>query len=237
MNLDTSTWTEVDAAETDLALLPFGSTEQHGPHAPLSTDATIAEIVTEAGAEAYDGDVVIAPTLPYGVSEEHRDFAGTLWLRPDTFRDAVDDVVSSLAHHGFDRVVLVNGHGGNVDALREVSARISRRGEAYVVPFTWFHALVDPPEPMGHAGPLETALLRQHEPDLVREERIEAAREGASQRWGEWVSGTNLAHDSAEFTENGVVGDPAAGDDDLGDELSVEVGEALATLLGAVAEH
>ncbi len=237
MDLFDSTWTDADAAATDLALLPIGSTEQHGPHAPLGTDVLTAEAVAEAGAATYDGEVVVAPAIPVGVAEEHRQFTGTLWVSEDTFRDYVRETVASLAYHGWDRVVLVNGHGGNVGALREVAAAITREDSAYAVPFTWFEAVGDHAGEMGHGGPLETAMLRHVAPDLVREERVEEAREGASEGWGEWVSYANLAVDSAEFTENGVVGDPAAGSAERGEELLELAGEALVSLLEAVASR
>jgi creatinine amidohydrolase len=193
--------------------------------------------VAAAGADRYDGTVAVAPTVPVGVAEEHRGFAGTLWVSPDTFRSYVRDVVGSLAHHGLDRVVVVNGHGGNVPALGEVTATITRHDDAYAVPFTWFEAVGDHGSDMGHGGPLETALLRATHPELVREDRIDEARKGASDGWGDWTSGTNLAHDSAEFTENGVVGDPGAGDAELGEELLDRAADALDRLLTAVADR
>jgi len=233
MDLAAHTWTDVEATDTRLALLPVGSTEQHGPHAPLGTDYLAAAAVAEAAAEAYDDDVVVAPTVPVGVSEEHRAFAGTLWVEEDTFRAYVGDVVESLAHHGFDRVVVVNGHGGNVAALREVCGRLTREEVAYTLPFTWFDA-VSSDLPMGHAGARETTLLRHVAPDLVREERVEDAREHAADRWGEWVAGVNLAYDSDEFSENGVVGDPGAGDAAAGEALLTGAAVALDELLTAM---
>ncbi|WP_436929401.1 creatininase family protein [Halosimplex halobium] len=250
MHLSASTWPEADAVETDLAVLPVGSTEQHGPHAPLGTDALTAEAVAEAGVEAYDGEVVVAPTVPVGVAEEHRHFAGTLWVSEDTFRDYVRETVGSLAHHGWDRVVVVNGHGGNVGPLREVCGRVSRHDDAYAVPFTWFDAVDldrdwtgDPDAPpvdldavrMGHGGPVETALVRAVNPGLVRDDKLDDAAAGAADGWGEWVSGTNLAYDSAEFSENGAVGDPRDGSEPLGEWLRERAAERLATLLDAVA--
>ncbi|WP_135366363.1 creatininase family protein [Halosimplex halophilum] len=252
MHLSASTWPEADAVETDLAVLPVGSTEQHGPHAPLGTDALTAEAVAEAGVEAYDGEVVVAPAVPVGVAEEHRDFAGTLWVSEDTFRDYVRETVDSLAHHGWDRVVVVNGHGGNVGPLREVCGRVSRHDDAYAVPFTWFDAVDldrdwtgDPAAPpvdldaigMGHGGPVETALVRAIDSDLVRDDRLDDAAAGAADGWGEWVSGTNLAYDSAEFSENGTVGDPRDGTGALGEWLRERAAERLATLLDAVARR
>ncbi|GAA0247895.1 creatininase family protein [Haladaptatus pallidirubidus] len=234
MNLSRATWTDADDIETNLALLPVGSTEQHGPHAPLGTDWLNAEAIADATAEAYDGDVVVAPPISVGVSEEHRQFTGTLWVSEETFRRYVRETVASLAEHGWNRVVIVNGHGGNVAALREVTGKITRHDEAYAVPFTWFEAVGDHRTDMGHAGPLETAFLRHTRGELVREDRIELAREGASDGWGEWVSYTNLAYDSAEFTENGVVGDPTEGSEERGGELLELATQSLVKLLSAV---
>lgn len=232
MQLSDVAWTDADNVETDIALLPVGSTEQHGPHAPLGTDALIASGIASAGADRYADDVVVGPTIPIGVAEEHRQFTGSLWVTEETFRRYVRETIESLTHHGFNRVVIVNGHGGNIDALRESCAAISRHDGVYAVPYTWFNAVSGE---MGHGGPLETALVRHLYPDLVREDRIDDARDGAVDRWGEWQSGTNLAYDSAEFTDNGVVGDPSRGDDARGAELLAEAATALVDLLETVA--
>jgi len=252
MRLADATWTDVRDADVDVAFVPVGSTEQHGPHAPLGTDTLDAVAVAEAGAAAYEdeaadrdasegrtGEAAVAPPIPVGVAEEHRAFDGTMWVSPDTFRAYVREAAESLPHHGIDRVVFVNGHGGNVGALAEVARRFSRDSahDGYAVAFTWFEAVGEHAGDMGHAGPLETALLRATNPDLVREDRTEEAREGAAARWGEWVSGVNLAHDSDEFTGNGVVGDPSAGDAARGEELLDLASDALAELAAAVVER
>ena len=240
MQLSEATWPEVRDCETDLAVLPVGSTEQHGPHAPLGTDALTAERVAEAGVEVYHErtgeEVPVAPTIPVGIAAEHRAFDGTLWVSPDTFRSYVRETVASLAHHGFDRVVIVNGHGGNSNALREVTGTISREDTAYAVAFTWFES-VDTENEMGHGGPVETGLLRAIDDDLVRADELDAAAEGASEGWGEWVGGVNLAHDSDEFTDSGVVGDPGEATAELGERLLERSGDALADVLAAVEER
>jgi creatinine amidohydrolase len=236
MHLAEVTWTDVDDADASLALLPVGSTEQHGPHAPLGTDIITAEAVAGAGADRYeaanDEPVLVAPPVPVGVAEEHRRFAGTLWVPEDSFRAYVGDVLRSLGDAA-DRVVVVNGHGGNIAALRECCARVTRDGDAYAVPFTWF----DVAEGMGHGGPVETALVRHVAPDLVHEDRLEAAADGAADGWGEWVAGVNLAYDSDEFTDNGVVGDPRDGDPARGERLLEEAAGALVELLARLRER
>ncbi|WP_336000511.1 creatininase family protein [Halorientalis halophila] len=241
MRLAEATWTDADAADAELAVLPVGSTEQHGPHAPLGTDVLTAEAIAEAGAESYEdetGDpVIVAPPIPVGVAEEHRQFTGTLWVGEDAFRDYVRETVESLQSHGWERVVIVNGHGGNVHALREVCARLTRQTDGFAVSFTWFDA-VDPADvEMGHGGPVETSALRHLHPELVAEDRLDDAAAGAADGWGEWQSGTNLAYDSAEFSENGAVGDPREGDADLGERLVDEAVDALTALLDRVADR
>jgi len=240
MDLDAATWTDVRDAAPTVGVVPVGSTEQHGPHGPLGTDSTTARAVAEAGVAAYerehDEPAALAPTIPVGVAEEHRAFAGTLWVSPDTFRAYVREVVESLASHGVDAVAVVNGHGGNVDALREVCARLSRDGTAAAATVTWFD-VVNAEVPMGHGGGRETALLRHVAPHLVREDRISEAADGASTRWGDWVGGTNVAHDADEFSGNGVVGDPRDGDADLGAAMLDEAADAVADVMAALAER
>jgi len=239
MNLAESTCADAAGVETSLAALPVGSTEQHGPHAPLGTDTLAAEAVTREAVDRLDREVVVAPPIPVGVAEEHRQFAGTLWVEPDTFRSYVRETVASLAHHGHDRVVVVNGHGGNVAPLWEACARLTRDGTALAVPFTWFDAVdtADLGVSMGHAGPVETSLLRYLRSDLVDESQVERAADGASDRWGEWVAGVDIAYDAAEFTDSGVVGDPREGSADIGEQLHDRASERLATLFEALASR
>ena len=236
--MELSRLTTVDAADRDVAvaLLPVGSTEQHGPHAPLGTDTIAAEAVaTRAGEQVPD--VIVGPTLPIGVAAEHRHFTGTLWVSPDTFRAYVRETMESLAAHGWDRVIVVNGHGGNVDALREVCATVRREGTCLGVPFTWFDAVDPADQPMGHGGGLETAAMRYLEPETVREDRTEVAATEGSDRWGDWHGGTNLAVDTIEFSRSGVVGDPRTTDAADGERFITTAVEALVDLIGAVRDR
>ena len=239
MRLADSTWTDVRDADASTAVLPVGSTEQHGPHAPLGVDSMSAEAIAAAGVETYGEShgetVLVGPTVPVGVAAEHRAFDGTLWVSEDAFRAYVRETIESLATHGIDRIVAVNGHGGNVDALRELCARVTRGGDAYAVQYTWFDTVEF--DAFGHGGPAETSLIRHLHPELVREDRTDAAAADGAERWGEWVSGTNLAYDSAEFTDSGVVGDPRDGDASLGAELLDAAGAALAELLDAIEDR
>lgn len=236
MELARQTWTEIEDAPPEVALLPVGSVEQHGPHAPLGTDLFIAAEVATRGAARIDADTAVCPPIPVGVAAEHRSFAGSLWVTPDTFRAYVTETVQSLVSHGVSAIVLVNGHGGNVDALAEVAAAVTREEAARCVTFTWFDSLTDPPHPMGHGGPLETAALLAIDETLVHHDRLESATAGASDRWGTWAGRTNLSVDVEEFTENGVVGDPSVATAELGEALLEEATENLAEVAAALLE-
>src|SRR5688572_27292178 len=133
------TWPEARSALPGrVVLLPVGSVEQHGRHMPLATDHITAEriaLLTEAR-----HDVILAPTLPYGISPHHRQFWGTIWLRSEVFRDSILDIARSLQTHGVERLVVVNGHGGNSATLAEV-AQTLRQEKLGVAVFDWWRGL------------------------------------------------------------------------------------------------
>jgi len=235
MKLSEQSWTDARDSDADVALLPVGSTEQHGPHAPLGVDHLSAAAIAEAGAAAYDGEAVVGPTIPVGVAEEHRAFDGTMWVTEDSFRAYVGDSVRSLADT-FDRVVVVNGHGGNTDALRELCGRVTRDEDGYAVPFTWFDVVASD-VPLGHGGGVETSLMMHLYPELVREERFEEAAEGMGENFGVFVDGTNIAYDFEAFTESGNIGDPNDASAALGEELLDEAAAELANVMAAVVDR
>lgn len=238
MNLGDSAWTDVRDAPPEAVLLPVGSTEQHGPHAPLSTDALVAEAVAEEAAERANGErddaprAAVLPSLPVGVSEEHRAFEGTLYVSPSTFRSYVSETLRSASA---DRAVVVNGHGGNVDALHEVCARLTRDDDApFATYWTWWEAVDLNGFGMGHAGRAETSVLLHLAPELVDEEAA-ASTEGA-ESWGDYAETAPLTYDTDEFTDDGVVGSPKEATAEEGERLYEEAVESLVRLLGTVAD-
>ncbi|MFH1567119.1 MAG: creatininase family protein [Gemmatimonadota bacterium] len=120
------TWWEVrDAARAGrVAVLPVATHEDHGPHLPVDTDVVLCAGICDRAAARVPELAVVAPTVGHGYSPHHMDFHGTLTIGWDTFVRYVKDVCCSLAHHGFERILVVNGHGSNASPL-DLAARLT----------------------------------------------------------------------------------------------------------------
>lgn len=158
-----------------VVLLPIGATEQHGPHLPTGTDALIAGGVCQAAvrqaAQRSDRAMIITPTVPFGASDHHLPFGGTLSLSPETLLAVVLDLARSIATQGGRRLVLVNGHGGNVGVCHAAAAAASARyGLAVGHLDYWRLAQPEQQTPVpGHAGEFETSIVLALRPELVGE--------------------------------------------------------------------
>ena len=176
-----------DLAPSALLVLPVGATEQHGPHLATGTDALIAAAVAEraAAAASRPETILLAPVLPYGASDHHLPFGGTLSLGVATFQLVLQDVLASAASAGVRRVFVLNAHGGNAAACAIAVAEASR-GLGLVAATAMASDLVDPAEiegPLhGHAGSFETSLLLALDPDRVRLELARASPGGGVRR-------------------------------------------------------
>ena len=181
--LQDHTWPEIESELVDEAtlLLPIGSTEQHGPHLPLGTDAMEAISVAEGVAEELD--LLVAPPIWYGDARHHLAYPGTLALRPKTVIAVLEDLYDSAAFHGFDRVVTINGHRrANVPVIDNAmsTAKEAHPEVDYVladlvqVAVTAHKKLMDGhPEDGTHGGEFETSFMLAEYPDLVREAAFE----------------------------------------------------------------
>jgi len=129
MLLERCTWQEVEGylGQSTGIILPVGSTEQHGPNGLIGTDALCAELIARGVGDATGA--LVAPTVNFGMAQHHMAFCGTMSLRPQTLLAVLVDLLGSLAQHGFERCLVVNGHGGNMAtimaAFSELHARAS----------------------------------------------------------------------------------------------------------------
>ncbi len=124
MLLQLSTWQETEAylKQSTGIIIPIGSTEQHGPMGFIGTDAICPQRVAEELSNRTD--IMVAPTLHYGMSQHHLEFPGSVTLRPTTLIAMIKDIIYSLARHGFTHFYFLNGHGGNVDSLKAAFSEI-----------------------------------------------------------------------------------------------------------------
>jgi creatinine amidohydrolase len=188
IRLQLRSWPEVEAylERCKGVIVPLGSTEQHGPTGAIGTDALTAEAVAlEVGRRT---GVLVTPAQAFGMAEHHLGFAGTVSLQPSTLLAVLHDIVLSLARHGFERIFVINGHGGNIATARAAFAQAygtaADRGLA-VAPrlrcrlANWFMAGPVMNEARSlygdkeghHATPSEIALTLALEPSLQSKQR------------------------------------------------------------------
>ena len=201
------TWPQVARYPVDTVLaVPLGSTEQHGPHLPLSTDTDIAVALCNRLAAARQ-DVVVAPALPYGSSGEHAGFAGTLSIGQAALEHLLVELVRS-ATDTFGHVLLVSGHGGNSEPLERAVGTLRGEGRDVL-------AFVPRWDGDAHAGRVETSLQLALSPWLVAYER---AASGNVRPLPELLPALQ-ADGVRAVSPNGVLGDPTGANRDEGAAL------------------
>ncbi|MET9487765.1 mycofactocin biosynthesis peptidyl-dipeptidase MftE [Nocardia sp. NPDC006630] len=201
-------------ATTSVLAIPIGSTEQHGPHLPMSTDTDIAAALCERLRSARD-DVLVAPALPYGSSGEHAGFPGTLSIGQTALELLIVELCRS-AFDTFDRVLLVSAHGGNNEPLTRAVRLL--RSESRDVQLFCPRWAGDP-----HAGHQETSLMLTLKPELVHMDR---AVLGDPRPLPEIMPLLRSGGVRA-VTETGVLGDPTAAGAEAGRRLLETLTAAL----------
>jgi creatinine amidohydrolase len=218
------TWPEIrDAvAQNRVAVLPVGTIEQHGPHLPLVTDVLTASEMSRRAVAQIPGEAVLLPSVFYAFNEHHLDFPGTIAVRGETFINYVTDIGRSLAHHGFRKILLVNGHGSNVPFLDIAARNITNETPAICAMAPWWNLLPKQllkdlresefPGGMAHGCELETSVLLYLRGDLVQMDK--AARDLPVQRseffyWDlQSPSPVFFQEFFSRYSRTGTLGDP-----------------------------
>jgi creatinine amidohydrolase len=220
----------------DIAVVPVGACEQHGPHLPMGTDTLfVAEAARRAAQRATNALVepvaLVFPPVAYGIGG--RWASGEVWLRPSTFIALLADVVSQLDQQAFRHVVLVSGHGSNRGALicaADEARKSGCRAEVFVVsPWSFMEPAIEAvkeTDEIGHACEIETSTSLHLFPGLVRMERVAAHR---GEQADFWAAGSPYAavRDGRAFhllsgqvgAHPGFVGDPTKASADKGARL------------------
>jgi creatinine amidohydrolase/Fe(II)-dependent formamide hydrolase-like protein len=211
-------WPEAERrfGEVDLALLPVGAIEQHGPHLPLDTDAFDADYLARRVAEGCsDPKPLVLPLLPYGVSYHHDDFPGTISVSNEALSRMVYDIGLSCARNGVTKLVIVNGHGGNSATLKYAAQMINRDANIFTCVDTGESSDVDLDRICEtsndvHAGEIETSTSLAIRPDLVDMPRAEPFVPRFSSRYLDFTAKRSVEWfaRTARISPNGVLGDP-----------------------------
>ena len=244
-------WGRLKAAELNeraaagaIAILPVASTEQHGPHLATGVDTILCgEICRRAAHKLVErGEpAVVAPVLWAGLAEHHVEFGGTFTLSLATYHGLLRDLCASILGAGFERIVIVNGHGGNVSALNALSAELTAELESPIAIATYwlladeaFAAILEDQRSVLHACEGETAMMMAARPELVDRGRLAEAfgpmpddRRGTvlNQPLHRWRS-------FKEITPSGVIGDARRATAEKGERLLDAASTRLAEELG-----
>lgn len=237
MLLQNLTWPDVDALSRDMPVIfPVAALEQHGRHMPVFTDSLLMGEIARRAEEHLDGRALFAPLQWLGNSHHHLDFPGTLSAEPRVYLDLLGGLLENFIAHGFKRLLILNGHGGNdvpgKQAVFEVRQRHRDRRDLLLLFATYWHLGADAGKShpdlrqsvMGHACEWETSMVLRLAPELVKSQKSVPAQapgnafEPAARGWT-----------MADRSEHGHVGDPQ--------HATAEKGEALfqAFTTGAVA--
>jgi mycofactocin precursor peptide peptidase len=217
MYLGDARWPEV-SERPGVLLIPLGSCEQHGPHLPLDTDTRIALAVAHGVASTRPG-VRVAPVVAYGASGEHAAFAGTLSIGSDVLAMVIIELVRSA--DWAERILLVNGHGGNVDGLRSAMRTLTGEGRTLDV---WSPTI---PGGDAHAGHAETSLMLAIAPESVR---MDLAEIGATESITVLLPALRSGGVRA-VSPNGVLGDPIDATAQHGRKLLTDLVTSLGTVV------
>lgn len=237
---------ETAAADGSVLIVPVGSLEQHGHHLPVSTDTLLVEAAAHAGATRVRDDVpiLVTPTVWSGRSPHHLPFGGTVSLDTSTLLDVLAEIVDTALENGFDAVLVLNGHGGNMSVVSDVVSEAGRRQpDNEILGLTYFHLAIDAVDEVrdsetggvSHGGEMETSLMMHLHPELVDEDAIEGTMrdEPYDRARQDLLDDGPLAvyRSFDEYSDSGAIGAPDLATAAKGEAIFEAVEAELADLL------
>ena len=231
---DEIAWARLTAAEIQarakpetVVLIPVASIEQHGPHLATGVDMWLATAIAERTArklQAAGTTTLVTPCIWSGLAEHHMAFGGTLTLDSGGFAAVLGGISRSVAQHGFRRLALVNGHGGNIEAIATAAIDLTVALGVPVVGVTYwlanadtFGEILETQTNVMHACEAETSMMMAIQPGSVRRENI--ARAVPTRAISPAPPGFKRHRSFAGMTDTGVIGDPRAASAEKGERL------------------
>ena len=228
------------AREDTVVIIPLGATEQHGPHLPTQVDWRLAYEVSLRAARLMHGRqrALVTPAIPFGMSEHHMSLGGTLTLNFTTMSAVVGCIVRSAARHGFKRIFVLNGHGGNIAALETIITELTIElklplacGTYWQIAIDSIRKIMEKQTLLLHACEAETSMMMVVAPDCVRKDKMAEAH-GAN-----LTAATALARplhtwlSFADLTPSGVAGDARKSTAAKGEKLFEMAAQSIAERL------
>lgn len=222
---------EIIKKKKQVAIIPIGSIEQHGPHLPVSTDS---DIVTEIAKKLSDKKgYLLLPTITCGISFEHTPFFN-LSIKESTLRSVLIDLCISLSDNNIKTIFIINGHHGNQKSIKDIDVKLKKlsKNKLKVFPLSYWHFMK---RDFDHAGFVETSLMMTISKNL----KIELAKKGLitdKMTKQEIIKISKLANQSfPKATKNGIWGDPTKASKSEGkkilDEIIINLGKKCQTCL------
>ncbi|MCR8433462.1 MAG: creatininase family protein [Candidatus Korarchaeota archaeon] len=222
-------WDEIKNAIPRLraAILPIGSTEQHAYHLPLITDTISAYKFSLEVAKNFGGSILVLPPVYYGVSEHHMDFPGTITISSETLIRLVCEIANSLAKHGVRAIIIINGHGGNTNALSEAVRKLKFEYKINALLINPWELINDTVKEIlesdvwGHACEFETSIMLFEEPNLVRLNKVIDPKLRHLGKHLDFRSKSRAIYPwrTIEFTDTGALGYPSRASREKGERL------------------
>jgi creatinine amidohydrolase len=240
------------AAKDKVVVLPIAAIEQHGPHLPVSVDTDLVTQVALRAENRLSDDILLCPTLCFGSSHHHLSF-GTLSVSASTYTQLLVDLVESLLKMGFRRIVLLNGHGGNVTPARQALSILSDKYDETLKPNIALATYWDlagkifaggPPmesPALSHACEYETSLMLYLFPEKVLQDKIERAKRPDSNGYIPWEDdepyrGVTMVKRTEFISSNGCSGEPQLATAEKGKHLFDHAVDALVKFLSSFKE-
>ena len=224
MKLAHLNWPDMEKVSRETVVVyPIASLEQHGPHLPFITDTAEVTAIVDRLDEEIGEEILCLPTQWLGYSPHHMKFKGTVTAKSETHINLIVETVTSMVSADFNRILIVNGHGGNVPNMQVALQRVLEQcPDAKVYGTSWFtydevgEIREAGPHGWGHAGEMETSVMLAIHPDLVKSDRFQ--KDGYPME-SEYVGQVRRFRNMHELTDRGTHGDPTFGSAEKGERF------------------